>query len=79
MWQLHVWCFLDRPVEILFRYTFHERTNNGKLLNYSLEASLITANKRFQKKRGKNFFFMSEMSNCKSQIDYVLINRNLKT
>ena len=53
-------------------YAFHDRTNNnGKLLlNYSPEANLINANTRFQRKGGKLFTFMSEMNNCKSQIDY---------
>ena len=46
--------------------------NNGKLLlDYSLETNLIIANTRFQKKQGQLFTSMSEMNNCKSQIDYI--------
>ena len=42
-------------------YTFHNRTyNNGKLFDYSLEANLIIANTRFQKKQGKLFTFTSD-------------------
>ena len=61
-------------------YTFHYKTNdNGKLLlDYSIEANLIIANARFRKKRGKVFTFMSEMNNCKSQIDYILISSKWK-
>ena len=61
-------------------YTFHNKTNNnGKLLlDYSIETSLIIANTRFQKKRGKFFTFISEMNNPKSQIDYILIGNKWK-
>ena len=61
-------------------HTFHDKTSdNGKLLlEYSIEANLIIANTRFQKKRGKLFTFMSEMNNRKSQIDYILINSKWK-
>ena len=63
------------PEEAL--YNFHDRRNNiGKLIGYSLETNLIIANNRFPKKREKTFTFMSEINNCKSQIDYILINRN---
>ena len=60
--------------------TFHDKTNdNGKLLlDYSIEANLIIANTRFQKKQGKLYTFMSEINNRKSQIDYILINSKWK-
>ena len=61
-------------------YTFHDKTNDdGKLLlDHSTETNLITANTRFQKKRGKLFTFMPEMNNRKSQIEYILINNKWK-
>ena len=61
-------------------YTFHDKTSdNGKLLlDYFIEANLIIANTRFQKKRGKLFTFMSEMNNRKPQIDYISINSKWK-
>ena len=68
-------------------YIFHDKTNdknkNQKLkpkliLDYSIEANLIIANTRFQKKRGKLFTFMSEMNNCRSQIDYILMHSKWK-
>ena len=64
------------PEEAL--YNFHDRTNNnGKfLLDYSLETNLIITNNRSPKKQEKTFTLLSEMNNCKSQIDYILINRN---
>ena len=61
-------------------YTFQDKTNdNGKLLlDCSIQANLIIANTRFQKKRGKLSTFMSEMNNRKPQIDYILINSKWK-
>ena len=61
-------------------YTFHDKTNdNGKLLlDYSVETNIIIAYTRIQKKRGKLFTFMSELYNCKSLIDYILINNKWK-
>ena len=61
-------------------YTFHDKTSdNGKLLlDYSIETNIIIANTRIQKKRGKLFIFMSELYNCKSLIDYILINNKWK-
>ena len=61
-------------------YTFHQGTNNnGKLLlSYSQEANLVIANSRFQKNPGKPFTFVSEINACKSQIDYILVNRKVE-
>ena len=56
-------------------YTFHDKTNDGKLLlDHSIETDLLIANTKSQKKRGKLFTFMPEMNNRKSQIDNILIN-----
>ena len=61
-------------------YTFHDKTsNNGKLLLHQfVETNLIIANIDSRRNKDKPFTFMSEMSNRKSQIDYILINNKWK-
>ena len=62
------------------KYTFHEHTNkNGELMKgYTEETGLIIANTRFQKKPGKLWTFISDMSDTKSQVDFVLVNKKWK-
>lgn len=58
-------------------FSFHEQTNrNGKLLlELAQETNLDITNTRFQKKKGKLWTFLSDMSGTKSQIDFILINQ----
>ena len=62
------------------KYTYHDRTNkNGKLLlEMADETNMIITNTYFQKKAGKLWTFISDMSGTKSQIDYIIINRKWK-
>ena len=62
------------------KYTYHERTNNnGKLLlQMTEETNMLITNTCFQKKPGKQWTYISDMSGTKSQIDYILINRKWK-
>ena len=62
------------------RYTYHDITNkNGKLLLELVdETNMLITNTRFQKKPGKLWTYISDMSGTKSQIDYILINRKWK-
>ena len=58
-------------------HTYHENTNkNGQLLiDLSLECNLSISNTTFQKKKGKLYTYVSDMSNVKSQVDFILINK----
>ena len=62
------------------RHTFHEQTNsNGKLLlEHASECSMHITNTMFEKKKGKLWTYVSDMSGTKSQIDYILINKKWK-
>ena len=62
------------------KFTFHESTNtNGKLLlDLVEESNMVITNTIFQKKHGKLWTYVSDMSGSKSQIDYILINRKWK-
>ena len=62
------------------RYTYHLNTNkNGQhLQELSSEKNLIITNTTFQKRRGKLWTYLSDMSGNKTQIDYILINRKWK-
>ena len=62
------------------RWYYHQRTNrNGELLRDTLqECSLEATNHRFQKKKSKQFTFLSEGTHCKSQVDYVLVRNKWK-
>lgn len=62
------------------RYTYHNETNkNGKLLlELADEANMLITNTHFQKRSGKLWTYISDMSGTKSQIDYILINRKWK-
>ena len=58
-------------------FTYHETTNtNGQLmLDLAAETNLVITNTRFQKKRGKLWTYISDMSGTKTQIDYILVNK----
>ena len=62
------------------KHTYHKRTNsNGEhLLDLACEANLIITNTAFQKRKGKLWTFLSDMTGSKSQIDYILINKKWK-
>ena len=66
--------------EIDAKYTYHLNTNkNGQhLLDLSSEKNLVITNTTFQKRRGKLWTYLSDMSGNKTQIDYILINRKWK-
>ena len=59
------------------KFSFHDVTNsNGKLLTDLIqETNLEVTNGRFQKKKGKMWTYVSDMSGTKSQIDYILVNK----
>ena len=59
------------------RHTYHSVTNqNGqRLLDLAEEANLVITNTIFQKKPGKLWSYISDMSDVKSQVDYILVNR----
>ena len=58
-------------------FTYHEKTNsNGQLLlDLALECKMQITNTKFQKKHSKLWTYVSDMTNLKSQVDYILINR----
>ena len=61
-------------------YTYHNETNsNGRmLLDLATECNMEITNTRFQKKAGKLWTYISDMSGTKSQVDYILVNRKWK-
>ena len=62
------------------KYTYHDKTNsNGKrLLDMSQEAGLVITNIHKQKKSGKLWTYISDMSGTKSQVDFILVNSKWK-
>jgi exonuclease III len=62
------------------RYTYHQSTNtNGKfLLEHALECDMLINNTRFEKKKGKLWTLISDLSGRKSRIDYILVNKKWK-
>ena len=62
------------------KFTYHEKTNNnGRLLtDLAQEAGLVITNIHRQKKRGKLWTFISDMSGTKSQVDFILVNKKWK-
>ena len=56
---------------------YNEKTNNnGHLrLDLALERKMQITNTKFQKKHSKLWTYVSDMTNLKSQVDYILINR----
>ena len=62
------------------KYSFHDKTNkNGQLLtDMTEETGLYITNANFQKKAGKIWTFISDMSGTKTQVDYILVNRKWK-
>ena len=59
---------------------FHDRTNrNGELLRDTmLEANLEATNHRFRKRKGKMWTFLSDATQRKSQVDYIMVNKKLR-
>ena len=59
------------------KHTYHKCTNsNGEhLLDLASEMNLIITNTAFQKRKGKLWTFLSDMTVSKSQIDCILINK----
>ena len=62
------------------RFPYHDDfNNNGKLMkDFIQETDLLVANGRYQKKKGKLWTFISDMSGTKTQIDYILVNKKWK-
>ena len=62
------------------KHTYHKCTNSNDehLLDLACEANLIVTNTAFQKRKGKLWTFLSDMTGSKSQIDYILINKKWK-
>ena len=58
-------------------FSLHEKTNsNGqRLLDLAEETNTVVTNTRFQKKRGKLWTYLSDMSGTKTQVDFILINK----
>ena len=61
-------------------YSYHDKTNrNGELLlDMTQENGLFITNVNFQKKTGKLWTYLSEMSGTKTQVDYILVNKKWK-
>ena len=60
-----------------FSQAFHENTNNnGRLLvEHCTETNLLVSNLFFTKRPCKQWTFMSDMNDTKSQIDLILVNK----
>ena len=58
-------------------YTFHQQTNsNGSLLlDHATECNFLITNTQRQKRKGKLWTYLSDMNGCKTQIDFILVNR----
>ena len=63
--------------ENIAKFTYHKNTNsNGKIVNDLVnEAGLIVTNTQFQKKQGKLWTYISDMSGVKSHIDFIMISK----
>ena len=61
-------------------HSYHDLTNqNGHLLvDYSQECNLLITNTHFEKRKGKLWTYLSDMTGTKSQIDYIMVNRKWK-
>ena len=64
----------------LAKYSYHGTSNaNGKLVNnFIQESNLFVANASFQKKPAKLWAYISDMSSRKTQVDYIMVNKNWK-
>ena len=62
------------------KYSYHKKTNkNGQLLiDLTLESNLVITNTTLQKRPGKLWTYLSDMTGSKTQIDYILINKKWK-
>ena len=56
--------------------TYHKETNsNGQfLLDFAIECDMVIINTKFLWKKGKLWTHISDMSDTKSQVDYILVN-----
>ena len=72
--------FNAHPGEEVSKFSFHKRTNeNGsRLLEHVNECKLRITNSMFQKRKGKQWTYISDMNGNKTLIDYILINRKWK-
>ena len=59
-------------------YTFHSSTDRNGKLDYFQGTSLMIWNISFRKKKGKLWTYISNMTELKSQVHYILINRKWK-
>ena len=61
-------------------YSYHDKTNRNRelFLDMTQENGLFITNVNFQKKTGKLWTFLSEMSGTKTQVDYILVNKKWK-
>ena len=59
------------------KFSYHETTNkNGQLLlDLALECNMVILNTKFQKKKGKLWTYLSDMTGHMTQVDYILINK----
>ena len=65
---------LDKSVA---KFVFRDKINkNGRLVkNFIQESGLFVANASFQKKPGKLWTFISDMSGAKTQVDFIMVNK----
>ena len=50
-------------------------SNGQHLLNLALERNLVITNTTFQKRIGKRWTYLSDMTGYESQIDFIIVNR----
>ena len=62
------------------KYSYHNVCNsNGNLMkNFAQETDLYVTNGHFQKKTGKLWTYISDMSGTKTQVDYIMVNKKWK-
>ena len=61
-------------------FSYHDTTNsNGNfMIDLCQESDLVVTNTMFQKRKGKLWTYISDMTGHKSQVDYILVNRKWK-
>jgi hypothetical protein len=62
-------------------FSYHDTTNsNGNfMIDLCQESDLVVTNTMFQKRKGKLWMYISDMTGHKSQVDYILVNRKFKS
>ena len=62
------------------KFSYHGKSNkNGKLVaNFIQVSDLFVANGHFQKRDGKKWTFISDMSGRKTQVDFMMVNKKWK-